>query len=126
MLPSSNDRPTCFSERFGVPTIALSIALNLEGPVVGVRARSSAMSRAAMPEASINEDCESLAHKNHVGTDCCSCHSQLDVEAIAQSGPMQRPSDCEFRSGISLPVSSHDRAGMRTRRIRIARALATP
>jgi len=67
MLPDAKHFPACPGEGALDPRVSLPIATQFGEPIFAVAPGFPAVFRAAMPEATINEDCKALAAENEIG-----------------------------------------------------------
>jgi hypothetical protein len=98
MLPEPENGHSLFPQHCGVAAIPLSIAINFGLPEWPILARYVATSLAAVPEAPIDEDRQSLFREVEIWCPRQSSHVEL---------PSCNASGCESRSetGFSGPVS---------------------
>jgi hypothetical protein len=68
MLPDADDLPSCLGKGIIVVAVASDVAIELLGPVIGVRARRGPVLRAPMPEAPVNEHRDPLPGEYDVGS----------------------------------------------------------
>jgi hypothetical protein len=85
MLPEPHHPPTSIGEPAVRVGVAGDVACDLSWPVVGVRAeRPSAVFRAAVPEAAVDEDRDALACEHDVRASTqCGLRVEIDAEAPA-------------------------------------------
>ena len=67
MLPNSDGAPSRVREKLVGLSVPCPVSINLRAPEVTVRARGTAMVRAAVPEATINEDSDTSLAEDQIG-----------------------------------------------------------
>lgn len=87
MLPESERYPACFEQHCVRLSVALSIALQLRHPVLRVSLRRRRVARASMPEATVNEDGDSLLCEDDVGP--AATTKGWEVNSVSKAGRMQ-------------------------------------
>jgi hypothetical protein len=83
MLPNPYDTPSRVPQRGVDALVAFSIGQELRNPVPTVAPGLSPVDRTAMPEASVDEDCELLAREEDVHT--CPNIARDDTSILAES-----------------------------------------
>jgi len=90
------------------PAITCSIALDLRDPVVGIRARCVAMGRAAVPEAAIDEDRNSMTGEDDIRPDRPTLgQTQRKIDSKAQAAGMKCASERPLGTSIAPAVAPH-------------------
>lgn len=119
MLPHPDDGPSSGGKSRGHLTIPLGVPCQLRAPIARVDLRHRPVIRAAVPEASVDED-------RHLG----SCEGDVDVRSEpvkpneevlpeAQSQGVELASEPELSRGVDALVRSTDLARTRARRLRV-------
>lgn len=112
MLPEPHHGPAGFPE----PTCRIHVAFSVPGdfgpPVVRIRLRFDVVLRAAVPEATIDEDRDACAREHDVGSttpigDICGM-----VDAVTQSGGVQPATDRQLDRGVLALVRPHRPSGV--------------
>lgn len=99
--------------------IACDIPLQLRLPIVGVRSRCVAMVWTAMPETTVNENCEASASKDDVRPNKAIWEAEREVDTEAQSATVQLRPNSQLSACVAATVSTHPLAHGRARGIRI-------
>jgi hypothetical protein len=121
MLPEPSDGPSQRPEASRRAPIARLVPQELRPPVPRVEARNGPMSRARVPEASVDEDRQSEPRKQDVGPRVAAAsEADAHIFAEAEADPMQGRADGHLWSGVAARVSSHHGAGRGRHGVRIA------
>ena len=108
VLPNADDVPAIFLQPYFGAAIALDVGLELGFPPLAVGLRMSGVDRAAMPEASVDEDRDLGWAEDDV-----SGHPEpangLPMNPVAQPKPMQFGTKREFRPGVAPTIGPHRR-----------------
>jgi hypothetical protein len=107
MLPEPEDDPSGVAESFCGFGVARNVFRELLGPVGRVRLGAGPMLRARMPVAAVDEDRDPPLREYDVRRPPQGRFRAV-VDAVAKSGGVQKPTNGEFGSGVSGPVSLHD------------------
>ena len=103
MLPEPHDGPTCASELLRRVAVALTVPLQLIAPLCGVGLRHRAMQRAAMPDASIDEDRDAMANEGDVGAG-----PQIGEWLVVESKPKTASMKDQAKMSFGLDIASSD------------------
>jgi hypothetical protein len=88
MLPYADDEPAEPCQVIVVTTVALTVPLDLRRPVLRVRLGEDSVTRAAVPEAAVNEDCDAGAQEDDVDPRGASTRSDPEVDAEPKTPEM--------------------------------------
>lgn len=89
MFPESERCPACFAQHQVRFSVALSVAVQLRHPVLRIPLRRRRMLRASVPEAAVNEDCNSLLREHDVSP--ASTTQGWEINSVSKAGRMQSP-----------------------------------
>jgi len=108
VLPDADDQPAFCREGICHQPIPLAIASELGFPVVAVCARCVAVSRAGVPEASVNEDRDPRPGKDKVRPDATNARRDRGILAVPQPSCVKRAPQIRFWLRVGLAIASHD------------------
>lgn len=108
MLPYPHDSPTRSVEPCVDRVVTGDVPIELAGPVVRVGPRFGAVHGAPMPEATINEDSETIPREHDVRSNRTKWRRDRHVAFVSESGAMQRRPEPNLRRGIASMVALHD------------------
>jgi hypothetical protein len=99
MLPNPEDTPPSPAQAIGLPVVSLLVLLELGQPVSRVRLRECLVLRAAVPEATIDEDSHLRTGEDDVRSHAL--HTAMETEAKTLG--MKRRAKGALRGGV-LPL----------------------
>jgi len=103
VLPHATDAPAERLELSGLLAVAANVGCELVCPEPDGTSGSHVVVGASMPEAAVNEDCDSRSPKNQIGS-ACRC---TGMQAIPEALPPQQASKNAFRLCIDAADSRH-------------------
>jgi hypothetical protein len=110
VLPNAKDPPAC-CVKVGVHRgVTGTVAFDFLPPELGSRCRWLVVLRATVPEAAINEDCNSAAREDEVGSAC-----KLGVEDISETDRKAELAQGHFWLGVVSTVARHAKAALLSR-----------
>lgn len=109
VLPHADDRPAERGESCVRLPVALDVAIELRRPVVGVGLRRSAVDRAAVPEAAIDEDCDTGTREDDVRPGAQGAVNP-EIDSEAKATPVELSTDRELWRRANATVCHHDGA----------------
>src|SRR3954451_1113438 len=89
VLPESEDRPVLNCEARNLLKITLPIAFDLLRPILMVPSRDRRVQRAAVPEAAVDEDGDTLPRENDIRSDRASASADWNIATVPASHPVQ-------------------------------------
>ncbi len=108
VLPNADDVPAIFPQPYFGAAIALDVGSELGCPPLAVGLRMSGVDRAAVPEASVDEDRDLGGAEDDVSGHVESVNG-LPMNPVAQPKPMQFGTKCEFRPAVAPTIGPHRR-----------------
>jgi len=117
VFPYAVNLPTGRREHTVVASVTFDVGCELLSPPAGVRGGLRAMSRAAVPEAAVNENGDSRAYEDDVGSTPYAGYGRV-VDAVAQSALVQLSAKRQLGLRVAPTVGAHRGAGGRRGRRR--------
>ena len=118
VLPDPDHQPPGNTQPLVCVAVAGDVACELGGPPVLVRLRVCRMYRASMPEAAVDEHCDSRAGEGNVGAPPT---QSIDVEPVVDTEPptaaVEFPAQSPLRRGARACLPRHASADVRTARL---------
>ena len=108
VLPDTDHHPAFRDEGSADLSITLSVSPELWLPVVAIRARRVPMSRARVPEASVNEDRDLRADKSEVRPHNAGVRPQRWILAISEASSVELATETGLGSRAGLAIPAHD------------------
>jgi hypothetical protein len=108
VLPDPDYHPAFRGEGIRRHSITLVVTPKLRLPVVAVRTRRIPVSRARVPEASVNEDRDLRAGKSEVWPHNTGARPQRWILAISEASSVKLATETDLGSRASLAIPSHD------------------
>ncbi len=106
VFPEPKYRPPGRGQRHVGVEVAGAVDPHLSRPVLGVRLRGNVVSRATVPEAPVNEDCQPGPSEHQV---CASSHSVYGsmIDPVSKAPGVDDTPDGDLGAGVAATVRPH-------------------
>lgn len=113
MFPGSYHEPAGRNECRRLSAVAIDIALELQGPIPVVRAWLAAVQLADMPEATVDEHCNSLSCEDEVRAYRRASDGEPEIAPIPEAARVDCSPYRKFGRSVAAAIRAHVRGARR-------------